>query len=51
MHCLQCVVQGEGNVTVRLWVVGFGLECGCVSVGGCTAQLDGSMETVSVGPV
>jgi len=24
-------VQGEGNVAVGLWVVGFGLECVCVS--------------------
>ena len=30
MHCVQDVVQGGGNVAVGLWVVGFGLECGCV---------------------
>ena len=41
--------HGEGNVAVGLWVVGFGLECGCVSVGGCTAQLGDSAEMVSVG--
>ena len=25
VHCVQCVVQCEGNVAVGLWVVGFGL--------------------------
>ena len=49
MHCVQCVVQVEGNVAVGLWVVGFGLECGCVSMGGCTAQLGDSTEMVTVG--
>ena len=29
MHCVQGVVQGEGNVAIGLWVVGFGLECVC----------------------
>ena len=33
MHCVQCVVQSEGNAAVGLWVVGFGLECGCQWMG------------------